>query len=789
MARKISVEIVGDASSLQRAFRSADKAGSSFGSRMKSVGKVAGLGLAAGIGLATIAMKKSFDAAIEAEKAQTRLDSAFKSANVSAKERAAAMQTVSKVSTQAALDDEALMDSLGKLTRITGDAASAQKALGVAADIARGRGIELEAATQIVAKAQLGQLGALKRIGIEIPKVTAAQDALKASGDTVSDSQMKAAKAADELSTRQAALASLQKQYAGASEAYGNTAAGAQDRFRVAVENLQESLGQKLLPIVTRLFEWLVTNMPTFERVAKKAIEAVGAAITFLAPLFDVLVRGFQFVARAAQQYWPQIQKAAQDVARWYRESLQPAIENVLAAIRRAWEIFGPAITRVATAAFNAVRIVVTTVMGNIRSAIEIVLAIIRGDWGTAWNELKAIVGRTLTAAVALVRNSASLFLDAAVAIGRRIIEGVLSGLSGLGAAIKDKVEGAIKGALGSLNPFSPVEHGGVIYIGKPIIDGAVDGIKTNAPKMASALNDKVRDAIEKAAATVRDNRDLMKDAWAGYSSDALAVFDDLAAKMMTPAEKALEKMRKAREMADVKGAVTSAQEGLSAAQATGDQEQIVAAQKTLDDALYRQKEFGLEQRAALQRKKQDEETAADRVRFEKWLATRNEQQQKQIVQEGRGQDAIIRKIKSYDPAYLKRGQELAEHLAIGLLDRRGQVVDAALALSRAIADALGVGANVAKASTDTSVNRSTERGTRIPGLAAGGIVTRPTLAMIGEAGPEAVVPLDRFGGGGGTVNVYFPNYVGSRDELIRTVRTGLADVARDNPNIFAGKA
>lgn len=43
-----------------------------------------------------------------------------------------------------------------------------------------------------------------------------------------------------------------------------------------------------------------------------------------------------------------------------------------------------------------------------------------------------------------------------------------------------------------------------------------------------------------------------------------------------------------------------------------------------------------------------------------------------------------------------------------------------------------------------------------IPMLAKGGIVTRPTLAMIGEAGPEAVVPLSRGGGyGGTTVNVY----------------------------------
>ena len=37
----------------------------------------------------------------------------------------------------------------------------------------------------------------------------------------------------------------------------------------------------------------------------------------------------------------------------------------------------------------------------------------------------------------------------------------------------------------------------------------------------------------------------------------------------------------------------------------------------------------------------------------------------------------------------------------------------------------------------------------QIPMLAEGGIVRGPTLAMIGERGPEAVVPLDRYGAGG----------------------------------------
>lgn len=51
-------------------------------------------------------------------------------------------------------------------------------------------------------------------------------------------------------------------------------------------------------------------------------------------------------------------------------------------------------------------------------------------------------------------------------------------------------------------------------------------------------------------------------------------------------------------------------------------------------------------------------------------------------------------------------------------------------------------------------IGSGTKGGVELPRLAAGGVVTRPTLAMIGEAGPEAVVPLSRAGAGGVVINV-----------------------------------
>lgn len=54
-----------------------------------------------------------------------------------------------------------------------------------------------------------------------------------------------------------------------------------------------------------------------------------------------------------------------------------------------------------------------------------------------------------------------------------------------------------------------------------------------------------------------------------------------------------------------------------------------------------------------------------------------------------------------------------------------------------------------------------------IPMMAEGGIVKSPTLAMIGEAGPEAVVPLNRMGRTGSTYNITVNAGMGANGQLI----------------------
>jgi phage-related minor tail protein len=63
--------------------------------------------------------------------------------------------------------------------------------------------------------------------------------------------------------------------------------------------------------------------------------------------------------------------------------------------------------------------------------------------------------------------------------------------------------------------------------------------------------------------------------------------------------------------------------------------------------------------------------------------------------------------------------------------------------------------------------------------MAEGGIVTRPTQALIGEAGAEAVIPLDRMGSMGTRVTVNVAGSVISEGQLQSVIQDVLYNLNR----------
>ena len=75
--------------------------------------------------------------------------------------------------------------------------------------------------------------------------------------------------------------------------------------------------------------------------------------------------------------------------------------------------------------------------------------------------------------------------------------------------------------------------------------------------------------------------------------------------------------------------------------------------------------------------------------------------------------------------------------------------------------------------------DRSPARTMDIPKLAEGGIVTQPMLGLIGEAGPEAIIPLSQYNRGGGDIHININGGLATSAEIGQAVLNSLRAYSR----------
>ena len=126
---------------------------------------------------------------------------------------------------------------------------------------------------------------------------------------------------------------------------------------------------------------------------------------------------------------------------------------------------------------------------------------------------------------------------------------------------------------------------------------------------------------------------------------------------------------------------------------------------------------------------------------------------------------------------YFGAGVKFAQDVVMGLEEELKKLTPKLMAQMDAIAARMKRTVTV-DVKVNEIIQRVESRVGGIPRLAEGGVVTRPTLALIGEAGPEAVIPLSRMGqqqqsGGDTTINIYSTIADQSLpDKLVAALRT-----------------
>ncbi len=217
-------------------------------------GVIGGLAGTVGLGGLVFGMKDAIKGGIALQAQQGQLAQALKSTGQYSADTATRLTDVAeKMSTHGGFETVTNLHGLTQLVTATGSVTKATKDAGLATDIARRTGKDYTLVVRALAMAEQGRTTGLGRLGIAIPKVTTAVDALRTAHIKTTPAILAQAKAQDAAATKQSVFATLQQKFAGSTAAFGHSAAGQMSNLRNAVSNMADTTGKALLPVITSL--------------------------------------------------------------------------------------------------------------------------------------------------------------------------------------------------------------------------------------------------------------------------------------------------------------------------------------------------------------------------------------------------------------------------------------------------------------------------------------------------------------------------------------------------------
>lgn len=245
---------------------------------MKAIGKTMTIAGTAIVGFATLSVKQFADA----QKQMAIVDSTIKTfSDKTLKDLGGSFDSASKyindyslkLMNLAGISDEEAAVGLSKLIQITDDYTKATEAAGLAADLAAFKQIDYTTAVDIVGKVYSGNTGILGRYGIQLDKNATKEDAIRI----------------------------LMERTKGQAEAYGQTMSGQTKIMAENFGNLQERVGQALIPVLQSLLDKIIPIIEKFSEFAANNPELTNniilATVAFggLNMILGPLLMNFQF--------------------------------------------------------------------------------------------------------------------------------------------------------------------------------------------------------------------------------------------------------------------------------------------------------------------------------------------------------------------------------------------------------------------------------------------------------------------------------------------------------------
>lgn len=359
---------------------------------------------------------------------------------------AAALQKITKFS------DEAVMASQGMLLTFTNIGKDIfPDATMATLDMAEKFGMDASQAAITLGKAlndPVSGVTALRRIGVML---TDDQEA-----------QIKSFMAVNDVASAQAIIMKeLQVEIGGVAEAAGATTAGSFEQFKNQLDDMKETIGTALIPVLVRFMEAITPLIEKFAAMSpemQNTIIAVIAVVAALGPIITIVGS----IVTAIGAIAPVVSAIAGAVAAAAGPIL--IIAAAVAMLYLAWKTNFFGIRDTLTAVWESIKLIFAAFKAAFNGDWYQFGVLLRQAWDVIWNLIVQRVGNAWTAIVNAVKNiiagvKAAFQIDWSE-LGKKIIDGIINGIkNGIGAvvnAVKNMVSAAKSAASGFLGIKSP---------------------------------------------------------------------------------------------------------------------------------------------------------------------------------------------------------------------------------------------------------------------------------------------------------------------------------------------
>ncbi|GAB2022414.1 hypothetical protein RyT2_14880 [Pseudolactococcus yaeyamensis] len=196
-------------------------------------------------------------------------------------------------------------------------------------------------------------------------------------------------------------------------------------------------------------------------------IESIGNIIKIAMATISMVV---QTVLNAIKAFWSE-----------WGATIMTVISTVWSVIETIFTLYISNILSYLTAAFEVMKVIITTVLGVIQGIIKVVTGLIEGDWSKVWEGIKQIfssiwngIKSVVDIAINLVKNIISNTWNAIKSITSTVWEAIKSAITQPIEAAKEKVQSVIDGVKNILNSLGNID---LLAAGKAIVDGFLKGL------------------------------------------------------------------------------------------------------------------------------------------------------------------------------------------------------------------------------------------------------------------------------------------------------------------------